>query len=595
MSNLKRIDGNILSPSALNAAVAWAKHAVPILAIWGINHKGQCDCGDRDCSSPGKHPIGIEFPNGMKSATLDTQKLQRVFRKYPGANLAIVPTGSMVVFDIDNQEGQNGFDGLGLPDTAFVETGRGRHYYFRLHSALPDMPKMKGVDVRTAGNGYLVVPPSNHKNGCAYRWGRSGTVESFPTVLRSDRRVRVAFSASTARASVGSRNMTLTSFAGYLRFKGLSAPAIEATLKPLNEHLCDPPLAESELHAIARSVGSYQKGTEDAFADLSGVKVENVEWLAKPYFVQGATTVIDGNPGQGKSTFVTAIVAAVTSPSKKLSFLPDLKHGDVLILSAEDDPARVLKPRLLANGADTNRIRFQKRPFTLDTHGLQLLRAEIERHRPLVVVIDPLIAYMANTDLHKANETMRFMVDLDQIAREFDAAILVVRHLRKSEADDPLYRGLGSIAISARVRSALVLGRHPEDPEIRAVAQSKCSYAKEGPTILFELKSGEGSKHPVVKWLGTDTALSAEELLARPPAQRGRPDNTRESAKQMLIEMLDDGPQSKLAIGNAAEARAISMMTLRRAAEDLRIIKKRNGKRTTWSLPRRFTHPRKVA
>ena len=96
--------------------------------------------------------------------------------------------------------------------------------------------------------------------------------------------------------------------------------------------------------------------------------------------------------------------------------------------------------------------------FTLDDHGLELLRTEMGQCRPSLVVIDPIIAYMQiGSDVDKSTDTTHFMVALDKLAREFDTCILVICHLRKSEAGDPLFRGLGSIAISARVRSALVL------------------------------------------------------------------------------------------------------------------------------------------
>jgi hypothetical protein len=135
----------------------------------------------------------------------------------------------------------------------------------------------------------------------------------------------------------------------------------------------------------------------------------------------------------------------------------------------------------------------------------------------------------------------------------------------------------------ARVRSALFLGRHPDDPEIRAVAQSKCSYAPEGATILFKLEPANG--HPKVRWLGTAPELKADDLLMRLPSERGRHDKERENAKKFLRDFLDDGPMEKAKIERAAAARSISDMTLRRAADDLGIVKRRQGRKTVWELP----------
>jgi len=246
----------------------------------------------------------------------------------------------------------------------------------------------------------------------------------------------------------------------------------------------------------------------------------------------------------------------------------------------------VLKPRFIAHGANLNRIRFQQKLLTLDSNGLGLLRFELEAHRPRLVIIDPLIAYMdAAVDLHRANETMQFMNELDQLAREFDTTMLIVRHLRKGDSNDALYRGLGSIAIAARVRSILLLGRHPDDPDVRAVAHVKSNYARFGPTILFDLNGAEASRPPMIRWLGIDEELAPEHLLNRPPRDRGRPDDVREEAKQLLRDLLSGGEKLKSQIEAAVEGRAISGMTLRRAAADLGVRKYRKDGRSYWALP----------
>ena len=99
---------------------------------------------------------------------------------------------------------------------------------------------------------------------------------------------------------------------------------------------------------------------------------------------------------------------------------------------------------------------------------------------------------------------MQFMNELDQLAREFDTTMLIVRHLRKGDSNDPLYRGLGSIGIAARVRSIMLLGRHPEEPDVRALAHVRSNYAPFGPTILFDLGAAQHDRPPKIRWLGVD-------------------------------------------------------------------------------------------
>jgi Bifunctional DNA primase/polymerase, N-terminal/AAA domain/Primase C terminal 1 (PriCT-1) len=589
MPSISCIEGDLTSHSLLKAALAWAALDISVLLCFGVDDDGRCDCGNPDCSSPGKHPIAEFFSHGHQSATTDADIIRRAVRKNLNANLAIVPAGDVIVLDVDGEIGQHTFAELALPPTATVLTSRGLHAYYRKEGSFPlPLPKLAGIDVKSRGTGYILVPPSVHASGHQYTW------ESTPKSIASLRHEQIASdrrappkpqSAKTLLVSKGNRNTTLTSFAGYLRYRGLADAQLKRVLETLNGAICDPPIDNRELEQICRSIGRYPTDHEEAFGDLADVVEQEIKWLAHPYFVRGAVNVIEGNPGDGKSTFVVALAAAASSHSE-LPWVNDLESGRVLVLSAEDDPARVLKPRFIAHGANLSLVRFQKKLFTLDTNGLGLLRSEIEAHRPRLVIIDPLIAYMdASVDLHRANETMQFMNELDQLAREFDTTILVVRHLRKGDSNDALYRGLGSIAIAARVRSILLLGRHPDDPDVRAVAHVKSNYAPFGPTILFDLNAAGTDRPPRIRWLGIDEELGPEHLLNRPPRERGRPDDVREEAKELLRDLLSDGEKLKSQIEAAAEARAISQMTLRRAAEDLGVRKYKKDRRSYWTLP----------
>src|SRR5690606_15985507 len=283
----------------------------------------------------------------------------------------------------------------------------------------------------------------------------------------------------------------------------------------------------------------------DAFLSLADIEEEEVQFLAYPYLVRGAANLLDGHMGQGKSTFTAALAAAVTT-GKPQPFLKEIEQGDVLFLSAEDDAARALKPRLIANGADVSRIRFQNQPFTLDDKGMFLLRQEMERHRPALAVIDPVIAYMdSEIDGNSANDTMRFIVKLDYLAREFDNCLLLVRHFRKAKTDTPMHRGVGSIALAARVRSALMLGTHPEDGDLRLLAHAKANYSEKGPTIVFELASTGERKPAKVIWHDSRPDLDEYDIVDKPEGQRGRPSAERDFAKDFLRQALSAGPVEK--------------------------------------------------
>jgi hypothetical protein len=316
---------------------------------------------------------------------------------------------------------------------------------------------------------------------------------------------------------------------------------------------------------------------------MSEVVAEDIRWLYAPYFPRGAVTLIDGDPGLGKSSLSVAVVAAL---SKGRPWSADRPSGKALLLSAEDDPARVQKPRLIANRADTEKIRYARELFSLDEHGLAMLRTEMLQYRPDLVIIDPIIAYMsASFDLHKATDMTRFFTEIDKIAREFDCAMVVIRHLRKSRDGDALYQGLGSIAVAGRVRSMLVLGRHPEDSEIRAIAHSKSNYGKLGPTIVFELKPELGTEVPKVTWLDTEEITADDILRPQSEATAGRPPKESDQVQRFLRDILDDGEMDSKAVLRAGEKRGFSEITIRRVMKKIGGKKRAAGRQSFWSLP----------
>lgn len=590
MSKSFRFEGDMKSSSKVKAALAWAQQGAKIIALHGIDESGSCTCGKRNCSSPGKHPVAELFPKGQHSATSNPRKIREVFKKYPSSNLGVILPPGLVALDVDGPEGEETFASLDLKPTLAVQTGRGTHHYYRAFEALPKKKtSLVGIDIKDADSGYIVVPPSTHHSGQPYRWRRNRKMAArLPaSFVRSLERkaTRTACFENEAAFKAGGRNNELTKIAGSLRFRGLGETAIAAALRAINGAACSPPLDGDEVDRIAGSVSKYEANHEEAFGWLDDVEESEPQFLAYPYIVKGAITVLDGNMGQGKSTFTCAIAAAVTT-GEPPPFVDEIEQGTVLFMSAEDDPSRVLKPRLMKAGADVSKVRYQDEPFTLDERGLALVRRELTANTPALVIIDPIIAFMQEgSNGNNATETMHFMIELDQLARDFDTAILIVRHLRKARADHAMHQGIGSISISARVRSGLILAPHPDDPRKRAIVHPKSNYSEPGPAIVFEMESEGPRSHPKLVWHPCEPDLTAAELLAPPEAERGRPPKARDTATAWLESVLLRGPTKKKVLDGMAEANGITMATLRRAAETLGIIKSKDGKESVWSLP----------
>lgn len=577
------------STNPMVAALAYARAGLKVLATWGVDENGNCDCGRKSCKNAGKHPVGEFFPHGHRSATTDSAKLKACWRVHPNANVAIVPDDGLIALDVDSAETERALAELELPETLTVRTGRGKHFYFKnLGGSKLDLPD--GVEVKGYGKGAITVPPSRHASGRRYRWV-SDVEEAVELVLPGRPRktsVKIDFGKSRRAIGEGNRNGRLTSMAGMLRNFGLESDDLEAVLLTINDRLCDPPLEGEEVAGIAMSVARYATPIEEAFGTMSDVVAEAVPWLYQPYFPRGTLTMLEGDPGLGKSTFAAAISAAVTT-GRRVPWSKDRQKGNVLILSAEDDAARILRPRLDANGADNSRIRYARELFTLNDAGIALLRAEIEREQPDLVIIDPIVAFLgADSDLNDAADMTRFLTALDRVAREFDCALLIVRHLRKLRDGSAINQGLGSIALAGRVRSMLLFARHPNDPNLRAVAHSKSNYAAQGSTIVLALQTNDAG-HPVVEWMDIDAGISAQDLISANVADPGRPPKELYAAAEFLRGLLAEGPMDSRDIEHAAKAKKISKATLRRAREHLGLRLHRSSRRTLWSLPDHYS------
>jgi hypothetical protein len=160
---------------------------------------------------------------------------------------------------------------------------------------------------------------------------------------------------------------------------------------------------------------------------IADVKAEKVNWLWQPYIPKGKLTLEEGDPGIGKSWISLAIATAVTL-GKGLPGQESVEPANVLLASAEDGLGDTIRPRLDAMGADISRIFAIEGALTLDETGLARLESYLERVRPSLLIIDPLVAYLgAGVDIHRANETRAVMAQLARLAEKYDSAILCLR------------------------------------------------------------------------------------------------------------------------------------------------------------------------
>ena len=280
----------------------------------------------------------------------------------------------------------------------------------------------------------------------------------------------------------------------------------------------------------------------------------------------------------------------------------------VALLSAEDDVTATILPRLVAAGADMDRVEIvrgvtalreetgqeQRRPFLLPL-DIPVLEEIIQRVGARLVVIDPLMAYLdGRVNSWRDQDVRATLAPLADLAERTGTAILILRHLNKATGMSAIYRGGGSIGIIGAARSGLVVAKHPDDPEHeRALASTKSNLGPPMPALRYRLTTRpENPSVPYVDWQG-ECELSAEELLAASQGGKDSRDGVTPSkiaaAAAWLSVALADGPRPATELEREARAVGISGASLRRGREELGLLIDKigygRGAYSAWRLP----------
>jgi len=341
----------------------------------------------------------------------------------------------------------------------------------------------------------------------------------------------------------------------------------------------DAPPAET---AIFKSVGDLRAN----LVLLSEVEPESIKWLWQGRIALGKITLLDGDPGQLKSTITLDLAARVTTGSR----MPDGTdgvNGGVVLVTYEDGLADTVRPRLDAAGADSTRVTAiasvgdgndTRLPSIPD--DLNSIREAIAQVGALLVIIDPLMAALGGSvNSHHDQDVRHALAPLAQLAEESGVAVLVVRHLNKGQGLSAMYRGGGSIGITGAARSVLIAGTDPNDKDTHILSAVKSNLSAPAPSIKYRgVESDNGMAH--IEWLG-ESALTADELVAPLPTTEDQ--TALDVAKDFLLVFLADGPVPSKDVITAADAHGISRKTVTRAQSGLGIKpKKRNTKNGGW-------------
>jgi putative DNA primase/helicase len=332
---------------------------------------------------------------------------------------------------------------------------------------------------------------------------------------------------------------------------------------------------------------------------VADIKAQPVRWLWEGRIARGKVTMLAGHPGLGKSQLALAVAAIVTGAARWPVDGNRAERGNVIILSAEDDPADTIRPRLEAADADLTRCHVidavqdigddgkpRRRGFSL-VEDIARLRAELQRIGDVaLVIIDPITAYLGATDSHRNAEVRAVLVPLGELAAQHSVAVLAISHLRKSLAGDAVLQVTGSLAFAAAARAVYIVARDPDDSARRLMLPAKNNIGDDRTGYAYRIEpislaNGIGTSRPV--WEPGLVTVTADEALATHERGNAGAPPKRNAAAQWLAGILGEGPVAVSELRREAEAAGYSWATVRRAHNELDVTAEKTGYDDGWA------------
>ncbi len=478
-------------------------------------------------------------PHGFKDATTDAPQIHSWWQETPGANIGLHPAPSgLVVIDVDGGAGREAAMKLGLftQPTLTAVTPRGWHLYFRHPDfAVSNKPLAPGVDVR-GDEGYVVVPPSVHPSGTAYRWVKDATLDLAPDIVELLRNGAGPHAATPLpeRIPETQRNTTLFSLAGTMRRRGAAEAEILAALGVMNTTRCVPPLPTDEVEKIAHSACRYPPaddgrypvapppaeaseageagpGLEDiegpeeipnacallerercaqAFsppllADFAAQAPVRVTWVAPGYAARDNVTAIAGHPKSGKTSLLAELAGAVSGEGTSFLGHPTAP-GAVLWIDLE-------QPKGLTAAVLTEHCGPEARVYVQwgTLPGFAPMREFCLQQGVGLVVVDSLAKVYDLAGVEEENSATQVghaLAPLLDFARTTHVALVLIHHLRKTGGSEGLDLR-GSVALAAAVDILVSFRRFApdaEDADSRRVLQAYSRYEETAPKLVIE-------------------------------------------------------------------------------------------------------------
>lgn len=310
----------------------------------------------------------------------------------------------------------------------------------------------------------------------------------------------------------------------------------------------------------------------------SNITETSVDWLWYPYIPFGKLTLIQGDPGCGKSTLMMNIIAAVSSGSSAPDGRRLKKPMHVIYQCSEDGLSDTIKPRLIAAGADCTNVAFLDEESKWLTLTDDSIRRAVADFNAKLLIIDPIQAYLGESDIANASGMRKVLRQLALWASMYDCAIVLIGHLNKKQSSKELYRSLGSIDLVAAARSVLHVERLPDDDNISALHHVKSSLSPKGKDLFFTIDSTRK-----LEWLDIEVSSDGN-IDYSPEAQERMTKQAR--AADILRVMLADGPVPVSEIHTMFNKENISERTIMNTKKMLGIKSQKKDGVWYWQLPK---------
>ena len=307
----------------------------------------------------------------------------------------------------------------------------------------------------------------------------------------------------------------------------------------------------------------------------SNVTATAVDWLWYPYIPYGKITVLQGDPGCGKSTLMMNIISAISNGS----FSPDgrkiKKPMHVIYQCSEDGAGDTIKPRLNAAGADCSNVAFLDEEMDWVTLGDEKIRRAIADFNAKLLVIDPVQAYLGDADLSNASGMRKMLRRLSIWASLYYFAIVLIGHLNKRESSKDLYRSLGSIDLIAAARSVLQISAGDDGSGVRTLHHIKSSLAPRDRDVFFSIDAQRR-----IQWIDSEDVSEPEEWA---PQRTGI--SKQEQAANLLMVMLESEPIKASEVQALFLWANISRRTLLSVKKEMGIRSVKRDGIWYWELP----------